>query len=120
MLNARNFIFVESLFPQTSRLSFVTDLTSEKTYCKAFDFYDTLKKIYKFKVDEVKDIKVKIDMGSSLVLDLEKRVAFNFDEIDKVILQRRVIREGTKNKEDTFSSLNRYVEDLVNKNLFKR
>jgi len=116
MINALNYIFVESLFPITSRVSFVTDLTSEKVYCKSSDFYEALKNPYKFRVDDVKDIKTKIEMGTSLVIDLSNKQVFNFDEMDKIILQKKVIREPGNRGKNSFEDMNRYIENLVNKN----
>lgn len=114
MLDVKKFIFVEGLPPYT-HYRFMTDLTNTFTMVKKDNFLDALRSTYHFKRVDVDDIEVKISSGMVLMLDIEGKVAYRYDGLEKVVTGETIIRGGDSNKK--ISIFDQKVVDFVNEKL---
>jgi len=114
VIEAKLYLFVESVPPFVNSVRYITDLSAEKVTCKSEDFYESLKTEYFFKRDTVGDIKTKLGCGSSLILDLENKEVYRYDELDKIKLRSGPIRIAHKNVTNPREAQNRMVERIVN------
>lgn len=120
MIDAKVFIFVEMMPPFMNRVRYVTDMTKEKTTCKAKDFYEALKTEHVFKRDTVDDIKTKLSCGMCLIIDLAKEEVFRYDELEQIKIRSGVTRRASKTFNSPIDLKNKQIEDIVNTHLFKQ
>ena len=95
-------------------------MSPERTTCKANDFFESLKQEHHFRRDKVEDIKVKLNCGMSLILDLKAEEVYRYDELNKIHIKSEVVRRAAGATPDDISKRNEQIEKLVNEHLFKK
>ena len=119
MLDAKVFVFIEPILGTDNRLRYITDISDDRVICTQDEFFTILKQHYKFKVDQMVDFKTKLNSGMSLIIDLEKKVDYRYDDRDKFLIRKKIIRDERPKSPEDFEIINKKVENIVKRNFFK-
>lgn len=120
MLEAKIFVYLEPVYGFGNRLQYLSDISEEKKISKRDEFFNVLKREYMFNVDMVEDIRVKLDSGFCLIINLIKKEVYTHDE-GPIVLSRYPIGEmKTRDLKSGFDAITKKTENIVGDSFFKK